>query len=251
MSDLTGKVAVVTGATAGIGRVTAVRLAELGARQIITGRNQSEADKTLAQIEAAGGKAAFVPQDVTDAIDWQRVMETTRKRYGRLDVLVNNAGSFFIKPLEDTSLEEFRGLWKINVDSVFLGTQAAMPLMKDNGGGSIINVSSLAGLVGLDQCVAYCSSKAGCVMFSKAAALEGAPYQIRVNAITPGPVWTDMIARQYGDTPEMRNFFSEDQPLKVLGLPEDVAAGIAYLASDGSRFVTGTALTIDAGRGAD
>jgi NAD(P)-dependent dehydrogenase (short-subunit alcohol dehydrogenase family) len=251
MERLRNKVALITGGTAGIGRATAVRFAAEGARIVITGRNPVEAERTLELVRAAGTEGTFEPQDVTREADWARVMSAVDARFGRLDVLVNNAGSFFIKPLEDTSLEDFRSLWSINVEAVFLGTRAAFPLMARGAGGSIVNVASLAGLLGLDKCVAYCSSKAGCVQFTRAAALEGAPLDIRVNVVTPGPVWTDMIAKQYGDTPQVRAFFSEDQPLKVLGLPEDVANGILYLASDEARYVTGTTLTIDAGRGAD
>ena len=254
MNRLHNKIALITGGTAGIGRATAVRLAEEGATVVITGRNQAEADKTLALVHTAGGTGIFLTHDVTDESSWMAVIAEIERRYSRLDVLVNNAGSFFVKPLADTSLADFHGLWKINVEGIFLGTKHAFTLMGRNpNGGSIINVSSLAGLVGLDQCVAYCSSKAGAIMFSRAAALEGAalPHPIRVNSVAPGPVWTDMIARQYGDTEDMRTYFSEDQPLKVLGLPEDVANGILYLASDEARYVTGIALTIDGGRGAD
>jgi NAD(P)-dependent dehydrogenase (short-subunit alcohol dehydrogenase family) len=254
MNRLSNKIVLVTGGTAGIGRATAVRLAEEGATVVFTGRNQAEADRTLELVHATGGAGAFLTHDVTDESSWIATFAEIERRYSRLDVLVNNAGSFFIKPLADTSLADFHSLWTINVEGTFLGTKHAFALMARNPkGGSIVNVASLAGMVGLDQCVAYCSSKAGAIMFSRAAALEGAslPQPIRVNTVAPGPVWTDMIARQYGDTEEMRNFFSEDQPLKVLGLPEDVANGILYLASDESRYVTGIALTIDGGRGAD
>lgn len=248
---LEGRIALVTGGTAGIGRATAVRFAAEGAHCIVTGRNAAEAARTLELTAGAGRRGEFLAQDVTSEEDWARVVTDVIARHGRLDVLVNNAGSFFVKPLEATSLEDFRGLWTINVDAVFLGTREALRVMQRQRSGAIVNVSSLAGLVGLDQCVAYCASKAACVQFTRAAALEAAPHGVRVNVVAPGPVWTDMIARQYGDTPETRAFFSEDQPLKRLGVPEDVADGILYLASDDARYVTGMALTIDAGRGAD
>jgi NAD(P)-dependent dehydrogenase (short-subunit alcohol dehydrogenase family) len=254
MQRLAGKVSMITGGTAGIGRATAVRFAEEAAIVVITGRNRAEADKTLELVHRAGATGWFLEQDVTVEAGWVEVTRAVVGRFGRLDVLVNNAGAFFVKPLADTSLEDFRGLWRINVEAVFLGTKHAMALMARNEtGGSIVTVASLAGLVGLDQCSAYCGSKAAAIEFSRAAAVEGAALArpVRVNAVAPGPVWTDMIARQYGDTAAMRNYFSEDQPLKILGLPADVADGVLYLASDESRYVTGMALTIDGGRGAD
>lgn len=254
MSTLQGRIALVTGATSGIGRAAAVRLARDGATIIATGRNQAEAERTLDAIRAVGGTGHFRPQDITDEAGWIELTDWIEATFGRLDVAVNCAGVFFSKPLPDTSLEDFRWIWNIDVNGCFLGIKHAMRLMRKTGSaGSIINISSLAGLIGLDDCAAYCAAKAAVTHLSKAAALEGAKAspRIRVNSLNPGVIMTEMITKSYGDTPETRAFAMQGNALQTTGEPEDIAAGVAYLAGDASRYVTGSVLLIDGGRGAD
>ena len=250
---LPGKVALVTGATSGIGRTTAVALAAEGATVIATGRNAERGEQTVQAIRQVDGHAEFIAQDVTLTDGWQTLMADIAQRHGRLDIAVNSAGAFFTKPLEDTSLEAFRALWQVNVESCFLGTKHAMELMARSGGGSIINITSLAGRIGLEDCSAYCASKAAVIALSRVAAVEAARAGtgVRVNALAPGVIWTEMIYNAYGDTPEARAFCIDGNALNLLGEPEDVAHGVVYLASDAARHVTATTLVIDGGRGAD
>lgn len=251
---LAGKVCVVTGATSGLGRAAALRMAAEGATIIGTGRKAEQGALTVARICEAGGQAEFVSQDVTLEADWAGLIEHCRARHGRIDVLLNNAGGFFVRPLEETSLEEFQWLWRVNVESVFLGTRAALGVMAAQPeGGSIINMSSLAGQVGLDQASAYCASKAAVTQFSRAAAVEAAALnpRVRVNSLNPGVILTEMITGSYGDSEELQQYFAKDNALKMMGRPEHIADAVVYLAADESRHVTGIALSVDGGRGAD
>ncbi|RMF11430.1 MAG: glucose 1-dehydrogenase [Alphaproteobacteria bacterium] len=249
-----GKVAIVTGATSGIGRATAILLAREGARVVATGRNEKAGKETEKMIARAGGEGRYLRQDVTSEESWQTVIDETLGAYGKLDAMVNNAGSFLVKPIGETTVDDWDQVWSINVDGVFLGTKLAMAAMKRNpAGGSIINVSSLMGLVGLPDAAAYCAAKGAVTSFSKAAALDGAADEprVRVNSLHPGVIWTDMLVKQFGDDDEVKNFLIEETPLKRLGLAEDIANAVLYLASDASRYVTGSSLTIDGGRGCD
>ena len=251
---LADKICVVTGATSGLGRAAARRMAGEGAIIVGTGRNAEQGARTVSLISETGGQAEFWRQDVTAETDWQALVEHCTTRYGRIDVLVNNAGGFFVRPLEETPLEDFQWLWRVNVESVFLGTRAALQAMAAQAeGGSIINMSSLAGQVGLDQASAYCASKAAVTQFSRAAAVEAAALnaRVRVNSLNPGVILTEMITGSYGDSEELQQYFAKDNALKMMGLPEHIADAVVYLAADESRHVTGIALSVDGGRGAD
>jgi len=251
---LEGKTALITGGTSGIGRNAAVRFALEGAKVLFTGRDETRAAETIAMAkdEAPEAEVFFEPQEVAVEDDWKRVIAAARQRFGQLDILVNNAGVFFLKTIEDTTPADFLDMWRINVEGVFLGTKYALGWMRENpAGGAIVNVASLSGLVGHELCSGYCTTKAGAIMLTKAAALDAAP-KVRVNAVAPGPIWNELLERQHAENAEeMKNFYVETSPLKLLGLDSDVTNALVYLSSDESRAITGTVLRVDAGRGAD
>jgi len=248
------RIAVVTGATSGIGRATAVRIARDGFHVIACGRNAERGAATIAAVEAAGGTASFHAFDVTSEADWAALADLIMRDHGRFDSLVNSAGGFFSKPLPDTSFDEFRALWTLDVESVVLGTKYGLRAMRDTrSAGSIVNISSLAGLIGLDDCAAYCAAKAAVTHVSRVAALEGAAFDppVRVNSLNPGVIWTEMITGSYGDSDAIRDFVIDGNALQRVGEAEDIANAAAYLVGPASRMVTGTAMVVDGGRGAD
>jgi len=247
---LEGKVAIVTGGTIGIGRETAVRMAMEGAKVVATGRSEAEGAETAAQIRAAGGDGIYLKHDISDEGAWVAVIAEAERRYGGLDVLVNNAGMFFLKPIEQTSVEDFESIYRVNVEGTFLGIKYGMAAMDKRGGGSIVNVSSLLGIRGFANATAYCATKGAVTQMSYVAALEGAPRKIRANVIHPGVFWTKMLIDQFGDVDDVQKALAADAPLGRNGDPREIAMAVVYLASDESRFVTGSEMTIDGGRGA-
>ncbi len=247
-------VALVTGATSGIGREGALWLARDGFHVIACGRNAGRGAATVAAIAAEGGTAEFVAFDITSEADWARITADAVARFARLDAVVNSGGAFFSKPLPDTSLAEFRGLWETDVESVVLGTKYALRAMRDTqSAGSIINISSLAGLIGLEDCSAYCAAKAAVTHFSRIAAVEGGGFNppIRVNSLNPGVILTEMITGAYGDSDAVRGFVKDGNALDMVGEARHIAAAIAWLAGPKSRMITGTAHVVDGGRGSD
>jgi 3(or 17)beta-hydroxysteroid dehydrogenase len=250
MDRVKGKVAIVTGGAGGLGKAQSLLLAKEGAKVVVTDTNEAQGKGVAEEIRRQGGEAIFIQHDVTSENDWNRVIAETLDRFGKLDILVNNAGVMLWKKIEETSLEEWRWLMRVNLDGVFLGTKYAMGAMKKSGGGSIINISSAAGIVGTLDTSAYHASKGGVRIFTKAAALEcskaGYDYNIRVNSVHPGVIKTPLVEELFKDEEKMRTALSW-HPIGYFGEPEDVAYGILYLASDESKFITGTELVIDGG----
>ncbi len=242
MPRLQDKVVLVTGAAGGIGRaITAVFAAE-GA---LVAASDLEAPE-------AGEAALALALDVTDEAAWQSGVAAVVARFGRLDILVNNAGLALAKDLEETSLEEWRQVMAVNLDGAFLGTRAAVAAMRQNGGGAIVNLASIAGIVGAARLAAYTAAKGGLRAFTKAAALHCAErgYGIRVNSLHPGFTETGMldgIAGALGDTDAVKAKMARRQPLGRLATPEEVARAALYLASDEAAYMTGAELVLDGG----
>ncbi|HTW41420.1 MAG TPA: glucose 1-dehydrogenase [Solirubrobacteraceae bacterium] len=244
---LPGKVVLITGAAGGIGESAARCMAEEGATLLLTDTDEERAARLAQEL---GGGAAARAHDVTSEDDWGAVSEWTRDVYGRVDVLVNNAGVFLAEPLTETSLEDFRRVLDVNLTGVFLGMRALAPGMCERRAGSIINVSSVAGLMGSPYLSAYAASKWGVRGITKVAAKELARFGVRVNSVHPGQIDTDMNARQREKTPELIDRLIQGIPLQRIGTPQEVAHALVYLACDESTYVTGSELVIDGGTSA-
>ncbi|HTT08039.1 MAG TPA: glucose 1-dehydrogenase [Gammaproteobacteria bacterium] len=252
MKRLQGKVALVTGGRRGIGKAVAILLAGEGAKVVITDRKPEGSEAVIETIEKGGGEVIFIEHDVAKEEDWKRVIEKTLERFGRLDVLVNNAGVGAGKNIEEITLKDWRWVLSVNLDGVFLGTQYAIKAMKPGGGGSIINMSSIEGLVGDRRLPAYDASKGGVRLLTKSAALHCAlaRYNIRINSVCPGFLDSRMVDGFLGaqkDPEQARRELVAMHPLGHLGTPEDAAYAVLYLASDESKFATGTELVVDGG----
>lgn len=241
-----GKVALVSGGARGIGAATAKLLAREGAAVVLADVLEADGRATEAEIAEAGGRATFMPLDVTDEDSWQQVIDATVSTYGKLDVVVNNAGISGRAAVEETEEETWDRVMDVNGKGVFLGTKLAIPELRKAGGGSIINISSIYGIIGSETSAAYHASKGAVRIFTKAAAIQYAAEGIRVNSVHPGFVDSPMTAASHA-LPEVHNLRIERTPLGRMGRPEDIAAGILYLASDESSFVTGSELVIDGG----
>jgi NAD(P)-dependent dehydrogenase (short-subunit alcohol dehydrogenase family) len=247
MGRLDGKVALISGGARGQGETEARLFVREGAKVVFGDILDAEGQKVEAEIRASGGDATYVRLDVTSERDWRAAVETVVRQYGKLTVLVNNAGIIIRKGIEETTVEEWDRTQAVNVRGVFLGTKHAIPAMRQAGGGSIINISSIAGLVGSTYgSAAYIASKGAVRLFTKATAIQHAKDNIRCNSIHPGPIETAMIQ----DTLEDEAFLQDRLrriPLGRIGKVEDVAYGVLYLASDESSYVTGSELVIDGG----
>jgi 3(or 17)beta-hydroxysteroid dehydrogenase len=246
MGRVEGKIALVTGAALGLGRAAAARLAAEGAKVVLTDVRDNEG---AAAASAIGSAASFVHHDVSKEADWENAITRAMVAHGRLDIVVNNAGVALGGSVEDCTLDQWRWLMSINLDGVFLGTKHGVVAMKDHGG-SIINLSSIEGLVGDPNLAAYNASKGGVRLLTKSAALHCAKagYKIRVNSVHPGYIWTPMVegyVAEQADPMGARNAIAALHPVGHLGEPDDIAHGIVYLASDESKFVTGSELVID------
>jgi 3alpha(or 20beta)-hydroxysteroid dehydrogenase len=242
---LEGKVALITGAAGGIGAAAARRMAQEGAQLLLTDADEQGAQRVAAEL--GRDRADALGHDVTSEQRWQEVVAHALDAHGRIDVLLNNAGVFLAAPLTDTSVEDFRRVIDINVTGVFLGMRSVTPAMIEQSAGSVINLSSVAGLMGSPFLMAYAASKWAVRGMSKVAAKELAQFDVRVNSLHPGQIDTDMNTRQRERTPELIDKLIRGIPLRRIGTPEEVAEAIVYLASDESVYVTGSELVIDGG----
>lgn len=249
MARLKDKTALVTGAASnpGLGWSIARLFAREGAKVAVTDIDETGLAACVKEIEGLGAEAAGWRQDVTSEDDWKETVDRCVATYGQLDILVNNAGIAMLKPVADMSLQEYEKQMKVNMTSVFLGTRAALAAMRAGGGGSIVNMSSIAGLVGVPGCGVYSASKAGIHLFSKTVALEHARENIRCNTVHPGVIWTNMQQVAIRDNPDVFEILKETIPAGRLGKPEEVAQCVLFLASDESSYVTGAELVVDGG----
>jgi NAD(P)-dependent dehydrogenase (short-subunit alcohol dehydrogenase family) len=251
---LANQSALITGGTSGIGEATALLFAREGAQVAVTGRDEGRGRRVVGSIEKEGGRAIFVRTDVRKAADCQNAVVETAKAFGRVDILFNNAGIFYPHDTLECSEEEWDEQIDINLKGVFLMSKAALPGMITQGRGVIINNSSGWGIVGGDKAVAYCASKGGVVLMTKAMAIDHGRQGIRVNCICPGDVETPMLPVDA----KMRGLKWEDylagcanRPLGRIGTVEEIAKAVLFLATDDSSFMTGAALVVDGGGTAD
>ena len=245
---LQGKVAMLTGAAGGIGRAAALRFAQEGASIVVTDIDLNGARSVADEIQAAGGRAMALAHDVGCEAQWAQVASATLEAFGTVDVLFNNAGIFVLKPLVETTLEEWNRLMAINVTGVFLGMKHVMPLMARAGKGSVINVSSVAGLVGSPRSAMYSASKGAVRAMTKAAALEFAVRGVRVNSIHPGLIDTAMADYASGTAGRSKQDLGQlMSPMGRLGTADEVGGLALFLASDDSSYMNGAELVLDGG----
>ena len=242
-----GKVALITGGASGVGRATALLLAREGARVVISDINVADG---LALAEEIGSQALFVEHDAGSETDWARVIETVRKHHARLDILFNNAGILLKGDIENTTYSEWQRVQRINADSVFLGCRAAISLMNEGEGGSIINMSSIAAVAGRDDYVAYSASKGSVAALSRTVAVlcRRRKYRIRCNSLHPDGILTPMTTASLPAGLDPWSLTIDADPMGRMCLPEDVAASVLFLASDESRAISGIELRIDSGQ---
>ena len=247
MGRLEGKVALISGAARGQGADEARLFAEEGACVVLGDIIDEEGRQVSAEIGELGGNATYVHLDVTSESDWKNAVSTAVNEYGKLDVLVNNAGILITKGLEETDNSDWEAIQDVNSKGVFLGAKAAVPAMRAAGSGSIVNISSISGIIGQDNIQpVYNASKGAVRLFTKSTAIQYASENIRANSVHPGSVATDMNAERRSD-PELLAQSLSRIPMGRIGEPEDIALGVIYLASDEASFITGSELVIDGG----
>ena len=242
------KVALVTGGAAGIGRASAIALAREGARIVVTDLDLAGCDDTVGMIEAAGGEAIAHRVDVSDEHEAEAIVKKTVERFGSLDLAFNNAGiSGTVAKTADYETEVWNQVIAVNLTGVWFCMKYELRQMAAQGAGSIVNTASVAGLVGMNQSPAYCAAKHGVVGLTKNAALEYAKANIRVNAVCPGGVLTNMTASAEKERPGVLDKLAKHEPMGRLGTPEEIASAVVWLCSDGASFMTGHALAVDGG----
>jgi NAD(P)-dependent dehydrogenase (short-subunit alcohol dehydrogenase family) len=250
MEELKEKTAIVTGATSGIGRAVAVKFALAGARVAAVGRNRENLDALQNEIEQTGGIVKTIRADVTDESDAQKIVETTVENFGQIDILINAAGIIGNGTIENTALSDWDEMMNVNLRSVFALMQRTIPFLEKTKG-NIVNVSSVAGLRSFPGVLAYCVSKAGIDQLTRCASLELAPKQIRVNAVNPGVVVTELHKRSGMNEENYAAFLEKSKqthPLGRAGSPDEVADLILFLASEKAGWITGVTYSIDGGR---
>jgi NAD(P)-dependent dehydrogenase (short-subunit alcohol dehydrogenase family) len=246
---LKDRTALITGGSDGMGFATAELFLNEGANVAITGRSRERGEKAMARLKELG-PVIFVQGDVSRPSDARRMVERTFRRFGRIDIVFNNAGVYLEKLAEDTTEKEWDRVVDINLKGTFLVSKYAIPIMRRQGSGVIINNSSDAGLIGNRTCPAYCASKGGVTIMTKAMALDHAKDGIRVNCVNPGVIDTPMLEREVLASDDRKAYLKaavDMHPIRRLGLPVEVARAVLFLASDEARFVTGAALSIDGG----
>ena len=248
MGKLDGKVALISGAARGQGAAEARLFAQEGAKVVIADILDAQGQQVEAEINELGGDALYIHLDVTSESDWQNAVQAAIDKYGRLDILVNNAAIIIEKAaIEDRTAAEWDRVFEVNAKGVFLGTKHSIPEMRKAGGGSIVNISSVAGIAqSLHQEPAYAASKGAVRIFSKLTASQHAADGIRCNSVHPGPIDTDMLASAMGDEARLQDRLAR-VPMRRMGSVDEIAKGVLYLASDDSSYVTGSELVIDGG----
>ena len=243
---LEGKVAIVTGGNAGIGRGIAVMFAQEGAKVCIVGRNEKRGAEAVAQINATGSEGFFISTDVSESENMQMIVSETVKRYGKLDIMVNNAGSIHQGCLIDLKDEDFDHIIKNDLRSVYLGSKyAAIQMVKQGHGGRIINVSSIHAKISEPSCSPYTAAKGGIEAFTRTIATELAPHKITANILAPGATYSELTTPMY--TPSVKEALFKRIPLKAIAEPKDIACGALFMASDESWYMTGARICIDGG----
>ncbi|RJG13404.1 glucose 1-dehydrogenase [Pseudomonas cavernicola] len=243
MKRVEGKVCIITGAASGVGREDALLLAREGAKVVLTDLNDEAGRQVAAEI---GANALFIHQDIASEADWQNVIKVTLETFGRLDVLVNNAAILALGSIEDTSLELWQKVQKINGEGYFLGCKYAVQAMKESGGGSIVNMSSVAALGGMPMFCAYSASKGAVAAMTRSVALhcKQQGYRIRCNSVHPDGINTPMTQALAGGQPIPQEILDQD-PMNRMCAPQDIASVVLFLASDESRFVNGAEIRVD------
>jgi NAD(P)-dependent dehydrogenase (short-subunit alcohol dehydrogenase family) len=252
MGQVDGKVAIVTGGASGIGAACAATLAREGAKVVVTDLDEARGRAVVEAIGGADGDALYLQQDVTLEEGWPGVIEAAERQFGRLDVMVANAGIGILCPAIEMSLADWRRQIAVNLDGVFLSVKYAVPALRRAGGGSIVIMSSVAGLRGSAGLAGYCATKGGVRLFAKAVAMEHAADRIRVNTVHPGvidtPIWTKLPASAGHNAPiDPVEIARAGVPLVRVGEAQDIANGVLFLASDASNYMTGSELVIDGG----
>jgi len=250
VTRVAGKAAIVTGAGTGIGRAIALALAREGAKVAVAGRRREKLGEVAQAIRQAGGEVLVTVCDVSSEADSYRAVKDAEEAFGHVNVLVNNAGALSVSTVESISVEEWDRLMATNLKGPFLMSRAVLPAMRQAGGGAIVNVGSVLGLVAMRDRAAYCASKGGVTMLTKAMALDHAQEKIRVNCICPAIVETDMIRELFSKSEEgrrARDTRLATLPLGKFGKPDDIAELAVFLASEESSWMTGTAIPVDGG----